>query len=528
MQTLFYGGSIVTMQREPYAQALLCEGTNILAVGSKAALDSKAAPDCHKVNLQGAALLPGFVDAHSHFSAVAMSFLQVSVEEASTEEEIADAVSDFLLRTKPAPGSWVQVRGYDHTALPGAAHLSLAFLDQICPHNPLLVQHKSGHFGLVNSAALQKLGITAATPDPAGGRIGHDAAGQPNGYLEENAFLAAQKTLPLPKDADLLDACRKAQALYAGYGITTVQEGMVSAELLPLYTMLADCDLLNLDIVAYPDAATWGAATAALPGRVGHYQNHLRWGGVKMFLDGSPQGRTAWLRAPYAGEASYAGYPALTDEQVCQTLALAGEQDIQVLAHCNGDAAAQQYLDCLQRMEQRYPRLKKHRPVMIHAQLLHPDQMPQALALGVVPSFFVAHVYHWGDVHLHNLGPVRAAQISPAASALRCGLPFTFHQDAPVIQPDMLETLWCAATRRTRAGVVLGEQECLPVSAALRAVTATAAWQYGEAASKGTLAAGKRADLVILDGNPLKTPPEKLRSLQVLATFKDGQPVYKR
>ena len=154
------------------------------------------------------------------------------------------------------------------------------------------------------------------------------------------------------------------------------------------------------------------------------------------------------------------------------------------------------------------------------------DQLPLAKALGFTPSFFVAHVYHWGDIHLKNFGPDRASAISPAGTALALGLPFTFHQDAPVIPPDMLETVWCAVNRVTRSGAVLGPEQRIPVYEALRAVTANAAWQYFEENSKGTLAPGRRADLVILDQDPMTAPPERLREIQVLSTIKGGKTIY--
>ena len=163
---------------------------------------------------------------------------------------------------------------------------------------------------------------------------------------------------------------------------------------------------------------------------------------------------------------------------------------------------------------------------MIHAQFLDRDQLPQLKALGMIPSFFVAHVYHWGDVHLRNMGPARAAVISCAASALRAGLRFTFHQDAPVIRPDMLETVWCAVNRVTRAGVPLGPEERISTLEALKAVTAHAAYQYFEEDRKGTLAPGKLADLTVLSADPLAIPPSALRDLQVLATYKEGRPVF--
>ena len=145
----------------------------------------------------------------------------------------------------------------------------------------------------------------------------------------------------------------------------------------------------------------------------------------------------------------------------------------------------------------------------------------------MVASFFVAHVFHWGDVHVTNFGQERASQISPARTALDSGVVFDFHQDSPVIPPNMVESLWCAVCRRTKSGQVLGENQRLPVWEALRAVTSNAAYALFEEGQKGTLSPGKRADLVLLDRDPLSCPPEELRDIQVVETIKDGETVYK-
>jgi predicted amidohydrolase YtcJ len=377
--------------------------------------------------------------------------------------------------------------------------------------------------GLYNSAALLSLGVTDETPSPEGGNIGHDN-GHLTGYMEENAYFTYAKKVPMPAPEELKDAYIRAQKLYASYGITTIQEGMLVTQMIPLYEMLSVSHALKLDLVAYPDMDAFDAANKKFPQSVGKYGSHIRLGGLKIFLDGSPQGRTAWMRTPYKGEdVSYCGYGTLKDEDVCLAFRTAAQHRVQLLAHCNGDAAAAQMIRCLAREEKDYPILKELRPVMIHAQLLGPDQIPEAASLGIIASFFVAHVYHWGDTHIRNFGMERASMISPAASALKAGLLFTFHQDSPVIMPDMLETVWCAVNRKTKAGIVLGEKEKIPTAEALKAVTLNAAYQYSEENEKGSILPGKKADFVILDRNPVETPPEDLRKIKVLQTVKGGE-----
>lgn len=523
MQALFFGGDIVTMERGTAVQALLTEDSRILEVGDLRTVSEKAGDTCRWVDLGGAALLPAFIDAHSHFTQVAHSFLQISLNGARTFRDMQARIAAFARERVIVPGTWITAWDFDPADLEGEHGLALAELDALAPQYKLVIRHKSGHMGWFNSAALEALGVTARTKAPDGGKI-EIQDGAPTGYMEENAFFHFLKQMPPPDDAALLQSYRKAQDLYASHGIATVQEGMCTAEMLPAYRHLLSSDLLRLDLVVYTDLQSFDTFHTLL---ADSDNPHCRLGGVKIFLDGSPQGRTAWMRAPYRGDdLDYCGYGVMTDEQVDEAFCFAAEKHTQLLAHCNGDAACEQFLRCLARAEARFPVLEGLRPVMIHAQFLGEDQIRKAAALGAVASFFVAHAYHWGDVHLKNLGKTRAENLSPAASALRAGLPFTFHQDAPVIAPDMLETLWCAVCRQNKHGVTLGTHQAVSAENALAAVTRTAAWQYGEEAQKGTLAPGKRADFVLLDRSPLRVPPQDLRTLQVLATYKDGEAVF--
>ena len=525
MEYLFYNGVVRTMRREqPEARALLVRDGRIAAVGGRA--EAEAGPAVRRVDLAGRTLLPGFLDAHSHFAAAADQFLRVSLADCASWDEIRDRIKDHIRREHTPAGQWVTAQGYDHNRLSERRHPDRACLDAAAPENPVVIVHQSCHMGVFNTSALEALGITEDTPGPAGGVIGKED-GRLTGYLEENAFLEYQKRIPMMPPGAFLDAFRRAQALYASHGVTTVQEGMLDRALVPLYQALLADGSLALDVVAYGDAGGAEAARRAFPESARRYWKHFRLGGYKMFLDGSPQGRTAWLRRPYAGEADYRGRGTLTDGQALDMIRRAGAEGVQLLAHCNGDAACGQFLSALKAAAGEGVDLSAMRPVMIHAQLLGRDQLPEVRRLGVIPSFFVSHVYHWGDIHLENLGPERAEHISPAGSAAALGIPFTLHTDAPVIPPDILEAVWCAAVRETRSGRVLGPEERVDVPAALAAVTADAAYQYFEEADKGTLAPGKRADLAVLDRDPLASPPEAIRDIRVLETWKDGRPVYR-
>ena len=518
--TLYFGGPIVTLEEPQYAQALVERGRRIAYVGDREEAERLAGPGARRVDLEGRALLPAFVDPHSHLLACAYARLQVPLGECAGWGEIADRLSRHVQERGIQPGEWVKGTGYDQNALAEGAAPDRFCLDRACPHNPVVIQHASGHAGVFNTLALERLG---ALDGDCG--LERDGQGELTGRGEENPFLDLLGRIPMDGLEDVLRAFQGAQEEYASHGVTTAQEGLLQPVMAPVYQEILRRGLLYLDVNAYVPPADYDRLRGQFAQEVSASPGTFRVAGMKIFLDGSPQGGTAWVREPYAGGGC--GTSTMTDGQVLSAFRQALDRDAQLLAHCNGDRAAEQYLTLLAQAEREAGK-KLCRPVMIHAQLLGLDQLERVKALGVIPSFFVAHVYHWGEIHVKNFGLDRAGRISPAGSALARGIPFTFHQDSPVIPPDMLETIWCACVRRTKTGRVLGAEERIPVEAALRAVTQTAAHQYGLERELGTLRPGKRADFVLLSGDPLRTPPEELKKLQVERTIRCGRTIWSR
>lgn len=527
MKKIYYNADVVTMDESlPSAQAVVVEDGKIVFVGTnEAALEQKEGAEL--VDLEGKALLPGFIDPHSHFSGVAFAFLQISLEETSSLAEIKQRIVDYIAANNVPEGAWITATGYDHNALEEKAHPTAAFLDEFVPNNPIMLQHKSGHMGVVNTLGLKGLNITVDTPNPEGGLIGKDENGL-TGYLEEAAYIQSAMAKPMPSPQEIFGAFLKAQSKYASYGITTTQEGLLVKELAPLYQGLVYQNMLKLDIVSYADAKNSDAILEMFKGNVKQYGNHFKVGGIKLLLDGSPQGRTAWMKTPYVGDDSYCGYGAMKDEDLDGYFKYAMEKELQVLAHCNGDAAAEQYINAVKKVHETHPIVDDMRTVMIHAQLLQPAQLEELKASMIIPSYFVAHVYHWGDIHVENFGLERASQISCTKSALDKDILFTFHQDSPIIDPNMIETLWIATNRLTKKGVLLGENERISTYEALKAITINGAYQYFEEDSKGSITVNKIADLVVLDRNPLKVETTEIKDIQVLETIKDGNTIYKR
>lgn len=528
MKTIYYGGDIITMEPVSGQEAVLVENGIIRGVGSKHGME-KLAGAAQTVNLEGKTLMPAFVDAHSHITAYSNVLGLAQLEGAADFGEIRERLKAFM-EESPQQGQWVLGFGYDHNFLKERAHPNRELLDQVSGEVPILITHASGHMGVVNSAALRALNITRITPNPEGGVIGRDSNGDPNGYLEETAFIHMTQQAPRPTLEQLLSQMERAQDVYLSYGVTTVQDGLTKRTEWELLRTMAEQNRLKVDVACYVDLKDNQALLEENREYLGQYRHRLKIGGYKIFLDGSPQGRTAWVSRPYEnGEPDYCGYPIYTDREVEAFFQLAIKQRVQLLVHCNGDAAAQQMIDCYEKALNRLNAAPGViRPVMIHAQLVRADQLERMARLQIVASFFVAHTYYWGDIHLKNFGEDRGKGISPAQTAMGAGVTVTFHQDTPVLPPDMIDTIWCAVNRVSKGGVVMGENQRVSIRQALQAVTLSAAEQYGEAYQKGSIQVGKAADLIVLSHNPFKVPSEELRSVRVLQTIKDGKIAYQK
>jgi len=382
---------------------------------------------------------------------------------------------------------------------------------------------------VLNSAALRAVGISAETPTPPGGQILRKPGSQePAGLLLEKAFFEAVAKFPQPTPDQMLEALRGAQHHYAANGYTTIQDGLTGASDLALLQRAAAEGRLFLDVVALPDAHTF-ASIVGKPGITfgGAYQKHLKLGGVKSIVDGSPQARTAFFSEPMrvpgpAGQRAWRGEPIVSQAELEATFRLAYQNGVQTYTHANGDAA----IDMVLAAHEAAGAPAGRRPVIVHSQFVRPEQLNSFARLGMVASFFTNHAYFWGDVHVKNLGRDRAFFLSPLRSAIARGLHFTNHSDFAVTPLDPMFILWTATERISRSGAVIGPDERISVAEALRAITIDAAYQYFEEGTKGSIEVGKLADFVVLDRNPLEATGEALRSIHVLETIKEGQTVY--
>ncbi len=528
---LFLGDHVVTLEKDTTdATAVAVVDGRIAWVGARAEAEPWKGPDTQVTELGSRALVPGFVDAHGHLmlQALLIDNANVSSPPVGPAKDIAgvqQVLREHMTKNAVAPGQAVLGYGYDDSLLAESRHPTRQELDAVSTESPIVLLHVSGHLMTANSLALEQAGLTAETPNPEGGTIRREADGKtPNGVLEETATYALRGLLSAaPADEQIERAVRH----FASFGVTTIQDGASSVEAVAQLEKLDRAGRLAVDVVAYPV----GMDPKAIPADFSFgARDRLRVPGVKLVLDGSPQGKTAYLSEPYHVPpeglgAGYRGYPIVPAEAASQLVAQWSSRKVPILAHANGDAAAEMLIDAVQAAAADWD----HRTVMIHAQTVRDDQLDRMAKLGIIPSFFSTHTFYWGDWHRDSvLGPERASRISPTRSATERRMHFTVHNDAPVVPPDMVRLLWSTTNRKTRSGATLGEAQRLTVEEALRAVTLEGAYQHFEEAEKGTIAVGKRADLVVLSANPLETPRADLLELRVEETISRGDVVFSR
>lgn len=537
MQKLYFGGPIITMENEtddPEAVLIDSDSGKILAVGTYEELSAQASEDgLEAVDLAGRCLMPAFIDAHSHASMAGQSVFYADLSDCHSHAEIIAVLRDFIEKRQITQEQAVFGTGYDHNFLLEQSHPDRQILDQASRQIPIVVTHVSGHLACANTIAMKLAGVTKDTPNPPGGLIEKDAAtGEPTGYFEESGMAAVRLLVGSRIVFDEQAMLDKMHQVYLENGITTAQDGATSESGMAFLKNAADDGQLKIDIVAYPMlSAECQKLMSANTALVETYKNRLKIGGYKLILDGSPQGRSAWMSKPYLnGPKDYCGYPRMADEEMYRLAQIAVNEGRQLLVHCNGDAASEQFLNAYEAAVAASKNPARHtlRPVMIHCQTVRNDQLDRMAKLHMIASIFIGHVWYWGDIHLKNFGPERGNHISPARDALDRGIVITLHQDTPVTKPDMLHSVWCAVNRKSRDGLIIGDDQKISVYEALKAVTLDAAYQYFEEKEKGSLLAGKQADLVILDRSPLAVDADEIKDIVVLETITQGKTVFQK
>ena len=536
---IYVGGDIVTIDDgQPSAEALAVKDGMILSVGDRQAIEDQYKGSATRIiDLAGRTLLPSFIDPHSHYINSLLVANQAKVYAPPSGpgrdvDSIIVALKKFAGDRNISKGELIMAYGYDDTVMPGGRLLNRDDLDAAFPDNPVRVDHVSMHGAVMNSLALKKYGYSANTVTPPGGVIVRkEGTNEPFGLIMESAFLqAVEQSEPMTPQQEI-EATKAGQMLYAEAGITTAHEGATHLAQLQTIKRATDAGINIIDVIAYPFITDLDKILAEFPVQEwGKYNNRFKVGGVKITIDGSPQGRTAFFTTPYltggpAGEKDWKGELTFPQDTVNQMVKRVYDLGVPLNLHANGDAAIDTFFKAHE-LAATGDLTRNRNVTMIHSQFTRKDQIPKYIDYKIRPSFYTLHTYYFAEAHIANRGKEQAKYISPMRDAIDAGIHPTNHTDFVVAPLDQMFMLWSAVNRISRAGAEIGPDQRITPLEGLKAMTIWAAEQYGEQASKGTLEAGKLADIVILDKNPLKVDHMAIKDIKVVETIKEGKTIY--
>nr|WP_315028787.1 amidohydrolase [uncultured Chryseobacterium sp.] len=537
---IYFGGDILTMAggTPNYAEAIWIKDGKIAYIGSleEAKKNGKGA---ELANLEGKTLLPSFIDAHSHYINSLSVANQANVSPSpigpgKDVPSIVETIKKFQADKKIPTGNDViiQAYGYDDTMMPNGRLLNRDDLDAAFPDNPVIVGHISMHGAVLNSMALKKFNITSDTPTPPGGVIVRKpGTNEPYGLIMETAYLPIFDNLPKPTPQQEVEWSKAGQMMYAESGITTAHDGATKISDLDVMERVTKAGVNMIDIIAFPFITDLDTILSKYPQKDWlKYNNRFKIGGVKVTIDGSPQGKTACFTTPYltggpSGETNWKGELTFPEADIINMVKRVYGMGVPLNLHANGDGAIDVFLKA--HKEAAKDDLTKDRHVtMIHSQFVRKDQLKQYPQYKILPSFYTLHTYYFADAHIRNRGEAQADYMSPMKDAINLGLKPTNHTDFVVLPLDQMMVLWSSVNRISRDHVNIGPDQRVTPYQGLQAITINPAIQYMEQNSKGTLEKNKLADLVILDKNPVKEKPMDIKNIKVLQTIKEGKVIY--
>lgn len=535
---IIHGGRILTMEGDTpsYVEAVVVADGRIAFAGAAAEAMQRRTDGTVLKDLGGLTMLPGFVDAHSHFvHAPSLSRMaNVSPSPVGPGDSVSGIVAALVAwqeKAKVPAGSWIMAWGYDDSMVRDG-QLTKRELDAAFPDHKVMVFHVSLHGAVLNSKALEWAGVSRDTPTPEGGIIARGPDGkEPEGLLMETAFLPVFANLPKPDEAVMLALLEPGQMMYAAHGYTLANDGFSHTRDIRFLQKAAAQGRLFIDVVllpAFPDMREW-LGQPEFP--FGEWHGRLKLQGLKITQDGSVQGKTASYLEPLLtggpqGQADWHGNTTLPYAEFAALFAAGRKAGLQIFVHANGDGAIRQVIEAAEAAGLEAG--DDSRTIVIHSQMQHAGDIARYVALGLTPSYFTNHTFFWGDVHRRNLGETRAAFISPMKAAMDAGLRATNHSDFNVTPLDPFFILWTSMARTTRSGHVLGPEQRIDAYRGLQALTINPAWTYREESRRGSIAPGKLADFVVVSSDPLETPVDRIRDIEVLETIKEGRSIFVR
>ena len=524
-------GKIWTVNdRQPRAEAVACLGSRIVAVGSNGEIRKWIGAGTEVIDLGGKLVLPGFNDAHVHFFSGGENLASVQLRDAKSEEELRRRIAEFAAK-QPA-GRWITGGDWDHENWTPARLPTRQSIDAVTTGHPVFVNRLDGHMALANSEALRLAGITRDTPDPPGGTIVRDAAGEPTGVLKDAAMERMYRTIPEPSQDRIADAVRAAMRYAAENGVTSVQDMSASPEILRVYQALLARGELTVRISGHQPLAAW-QRLAAVGLRAGFGGEKLHIGGLKGFADGSLGSTTALLFEPYLDAPNTSGLAnseMIPESKMQKHILDADRAGLQVAVHAIGDKANHIILGMYEEAE-RQNGARDRRFRIEHAQHLRMEDIPRFGKLHVIASMQPYHSIDDGRWAEKRIGPERAKGTYAFRALLDSGAVLAFGSDWDVAPMEPLMGIYAAATRRTLDGKHpdgwVPEQK-IGVAEAIRAYTMGSAYASFDEQIKGSIEPGKLADLVVVSDDILSIPAVDIEKARVETTVFDGKVIYHR
>lgn len=533
---LFHNGTIHTIDPHyPAPEAVLVgDDGRIRAVGTLAEVEAAAQPGVKRVDLAGRTLIPGFNDAHVHIWKMGLLLTTQIDARKDVAPDIPAIVGLFQRRAESLPaGTWVTGRGYNEAALPEGRHLNRHDLDAASLNHPIALTRTCGHMIVANSRALELAHITAETPDPSGGVIVRDESGNPTGLLQETAMGLLTRVMPEPSDAEMTEAIRAAHRHQLSLGITSATDPLLTLFHLRIYRQMeANGDLMvrtNGLPIRRPDG---GTETYPLPEK--YVSDMLRIDSVKFFGDGGLSGATARISEPYkvTGEQ---GVLRFETEELTELAWEAHTAGYRIGAHAIGDVALEQIIGVYEVLYKRTevgahgraPLPQRHR--IEHLGLPSAEHLARCQALNVIAVPQTVFLPALGTNFRRYLPDHFLPRCYPVRAMLDAGLTVALSSDAPVVPDDNpLLGMKGAIDRKDGNGEPLAPEQAITAYEALYAYTMGGAIASGDADNRGSITPGKWADLAVLSGDPLRTPPDSLLDIRVDETYVGGELAYRR
>lgn len=514
---------------QPTAEAVACRHGRIVAVGRTGDIRQLAGTGTQVVDLRGKLAVPGFNDAHLHFTQGGQHLASVQLRTARSQAEFRERIAGFAARLPK--GRWITGGEWDHENWKPAALPTCQLIDAVTPDNPVLVSRLDGHMALANSLALKLAGITRETPDPPGGAIVRDASGEPTGVLRDAAMGPVSRVIPGHSEEEIMEAIRAAMRYAARNGVTSVQDMSASPETFRLYQKLLERGELTVRIYGAQPLPSW-RKLADVGVRAGFGNDKLRFGLMKGFADGSLGATTALFFEPYLDSPNTTGLAAsemIPESRMLKAIRGAAAAGLQVGIHAIGDKANHLILNMYEEAE-RAAGSNGQRFRIEHAQHLRREDIPRFGKLRVVASMQPYHCIDDGRWAEKRIGAERAKGTYAFRTLLDTGAVLAFGSDWPVAPAEPLMGIYAAVTRRTRddlhpAGWV--PEQKIQVGEALRAYTMGSAYASFAENAKGSIEPGKLADIAVISDDILTINPADIEKARVLMTVFDGRIVYR-